>query len=52
MPPDPTKRYALSSFIGTAYALREERADKVVFHHEQTPAQLNDRCVLLAELAG
>jgi uncharacterized protein YfaS (alpha-2-macroglobulin family) len=36
----------------TAYALREERTAAVVFHHEQTPQQLNDRCVLLAELAG
>jgi uncharacterized protein YfaS (alpha-2-macroglobulin family) len=36
----------------TAYALREERNAAVVFHHEQTPVQLNDRSVLLAELAG
>jgi hypothetical protein len=36
----------------TTYALREEKTAGVVFHHEQTPAQLNDRCVLLAELAG
>ena len=36
----------------TAYALREERSASVAFHHEQTPQALNDRCVLLAELAG
>jgi uncharacterized protein YfaS (alpha-2-macroglobulin family) len=36
----------------TPYALREERSAAVVFHHEQTPMQINDRCVLLAELAG
>jgi uncharacterized protein YfaS (alpha-2-macroglobulin family) len=36
----------------TAYALREEREAGVVFHHEQTSWQINDRCVLLLELAG
>jgi hypothetical protein len=37
---------------GTPYVLREERTASVAFHHEQTPAALNDRCVLLTELAG
>jgi uncharacterized protein YfaS (alpha-2-macroglobulin family) len=36
----------------TPYVLREERTAEVVFHHEQTPADIIDRCVLLAELAG
>jgi uncharacterized protein YfaS (alpha-2-macroglobulin family) len=36
----------------TTYVLREERTASVAFHHEQTPQQLTDRCVLLAELAG
>src|SRR5262249_15090208 len=36
----------------TAYALREERTAAVVVHHEQTPRQLNDRCVWRAERAG
>ena len=33
-------------------AARRAHPEKVVFHHEQTPQQLNDRCVLLLELAG
>jgi hypothetical protein len=36
----------------TPYALREERTGFVAFHHEQTPWHINDRCVMLAELAG
>jgi uncharacterized protein YfaS (alpha-2-macroglobulin family) len=36
----------------TQFALREERTGFVAFHHEQTPWHINDRCAMLAELAG
>ena len=36
----------------TAYALREDRAFGVVYHHEQTPASLTDVSILHVELAG
>ncbi len=36
----------------TPYVLREEKTAAVVFHHELTPATLQDRCVLRAELSG
>jgi uncharacterized protein YfaS (alpha-2-macroglobulin family) len=42
----------VSNQHSTPHVLREERTASVAFHHEQTPAQIHDRCVLLAELAG
>ena len=36
----------------TAYVLREDATAAVLYHHEQTPSSLTDRCVLHAELAG
>ncbi|MBY0525447.1 MAG: hypothetical protein K2R98_18720 [Gemmataceae bacterium] len=37
---------------GTPYVLREERTAAVCYHHEQTPNTIQDRCVMLLELAG
>jgi uncharacterized protein YfaS (alpha-2-macroglobulin family) len=37
---------------GTPCVLREEREGWVAYHHEATPRDLGDRCVLHAELAG
>lgn len=37
---------------GTPCDLREDKTAGVVYHHQQTPRQLIDRCVLRVELAG
>jgi hypothetical protein len=47
--PEDDARFVQTS---TPYVLREEREPLLAFHHEQAPAQLEDRCVLHAELAG
>jgi len=47
--PEDDKRFNQTS---TPYVLREEREPLIAYHHEQAPPQLEDRCVLLAELAG
>jgi uncharacterized protein YfaS (alpha-2-macroglobulin family) len=36
----------------THHVLREDREAMTVYHHEETPQMLSDRCVFLAELAG
>ena len=36
----------------TQYVLREDKTATVLYHHEQTPYTIQDRCVLHAELAG
>lgn len=38
--------------VSTPYALREDRAFGVVYHHERTPASLTDTSILHVELAG
>ncbi|HEY8503146.1 MAG TPA: hypothetical protein VIL46_01090, partial [Gemmataceae bacterium] len=50
VPPDDPRFRNLQNC--TAYVLREERTAHLAYHHEQTPAAVNDRCVILAELAG
>jgi uncharacterized protein YfaS (alpha-2-macroglobulin family) len=47
--PETDKRFNQQS---THYVLREDRTEKVVYHHERTPAKIVDRSVLHAELAG
>ncbi|MFH2007536.1 MAG: alpha-2-macroglobulin family protein [bacterium] len=47
--PATDKRYDQTS---TPHLLREDRTEKVAYHHEHTPAKLVDRSVLHAELAG
>jgi len=38
--------------VSTGYALREERLASVAFHHEQTGQIVQNRVIMLAELAG
>ena len=38
--------------LQTGYSLREERLSSVAFHHEQAPSSIQNRVIMLAELAG
>jgi Alpha-2-macroglobulin family/Bacterial Alpha-2-macroglobulin MG10 domain/MG2 domain/A-macroglobulin TED domain len=47
--PEDDKRFTQT---GTPYVLREERETHLACHFEQAPAEIENRCVLLAEIAG